>query len=82
MREKGGRVSGFILFLICILIWSGGSGNHSTKNIISVARSKSEKNKYPKPYPSIYVWVGGWAVCSGGSGWVGFCPPLILVCCS
>ena len=59
MREKRGRVSGFILFLICILIWSGGSGNHPTKNIISVARSKSEKNKYPKPCPSIYVWAVG-----------------------
>jgi hypothetical protein len=48
-REKGGRVSEK---LVCILIWSGGSGNHPTKNIISVARPKPKKNKYPKPYPS------------------------------
>ena len=79
MREKGGWVSGFILFSICILIWSGGSGNHPNKNIIFVARLKSEKYKYPKPYPSIYVWAGGWSgrsVCLGGLGWAGFCPPL------
>ena len=41
-REKGVQVGEK---LVCILIWSGGSGNHPTKNIISVARQKPEKKK-------------------------------------
>ena len=80
-RERETGESGFILFLICILIWSGGSGNHPTKYIISVARPKSEKNIYiyPNPYPSIYVWAGGRAIWAGGSGWTRICPPLVLL---
>ena len=52
-RKGSGKWFYFIFNMYSYLV--GGSGNHPTKNIISVTRPKPEKYKYSKSYPSIYV---------------------------
>jgi hypothetical protein len=60
-----------------LIIWSGESGNHPTKYIISVNRPISEENKNPYMYPFKYVLTDGRTISSDRSGLADICPPLL-----